>query len=167
MAVELSSQYKYSGRGPFDAKSLVKTYVDLINENTWLSESNKLAAYNGMIVAVWLDKEDPTRNGIYFLQDPNVTSTIKAPDVTNPNNWIKIGEQPDLSALESRVDALEKKEAVKTYGYRASFPVEGETGIMYIAVDEQKTYVWYNDAYLSVGGSDYEEPEIIYGGSAD
>ena len=40
---------------------------------------------------------------------------------------------------------------------------------MYVAADEQKTYVWFNNDYLIVGTADssYEEPEIIYGGSAD
>lgn len=166
MAIELSSQYLYSGRGPFDAKSLVKTYADLLNKDTWLSEANKIIAYNGMIVAVWLNKEDTSKNGIYFLQDPAVTSTIKSPDVTNPDNWIKIGEQPDLTALELRVEALENKELVKTYAYRNLFPAEGEAGIMYIAVDEKKSYIWFNDDYLPVSGDTYEEPTVINGGTA-
>ena len=38
---------------------------------------------------------------------------------------------------------------------------------MYVAVDEQKTYVWFDDAYVPVGGSDYEEPQVIHGGTAD
>jgi hypothetical protein len=34
MALEISNQYLYTGRGPFDAKSLVKTYAELLLEET-------------------------------------------------------------------------------------------------------------------------------------
>jgi hypothetical protein len=37
---------------------------------------------------------------------------------------------------------------------------------MYIAADEGKTYIWFNDDYLPVGGGDYEEPTTIYGGDS-
>ena len=67
MALEISNQYLYTGRGPFDTKSLVKTYAQLLSQQTWHSTADKVTAYNGMIVAVWLNKEDTTKNGIYFL----------------------------------------------------------------------------------------------------
>jgi hypothetical protein len=132
-----------------------------------------------MIVAVWLDKnEDKTlsdRNGIYFLFDPACTSTIKKPDVTNEANWHKIaevGNLPDkLAEIDARLTALEEKDgsdSVLTYGYRKDFPTVGEANKLYIAADEGISYVWFNDDYLPVsGGGEYEEPEIIYGGSAD
>lgn len=104
---EISGQYKYTGKGPVDAKSLVKTYADLLNEATWLSKSGSNIAYNGMIVAVWLNKDDPSKNGIYFLFDPACTTTIKNPDVTVEGNWHKLCELSDLSSLEDRISELE------------------------------------------------------------
>jgi hypothetical protein len=174
---EITSNYKYTGKGPVDAKQLVKTYTDMLSEATWLSDSGSNIAYNGMIVAVWLDKnEDKSlsdKNGIYFLFDPNCTTTIKKPDVTNEANWHRLDTTDlanSLSAIDERLTALEEQESdVITYGYRKDFPVKGELSKLYVAADEKKTYIWFNDDYLPVGGSDsdYEEPDIIYGGSAD
>lgn len=175
---EISGQYRYTGKGPVDAKQLIKTYGELLLESTWASTSGSNTAYNGMIVAVWLDKNaDKTlsdRNGIYFLFDPECTSTIKKPDVTDEANWHKIaevGNLPDkLAEIDARLTALEEKESsdsVITYGYRKDFPTGGQSGIMYVAIDEKKSYVWFNNDYIPVGGSEYEEPEVIHGGSAD
>lgn len=168
-----ADQLRFKGRGPLDAKSLVKTYADLLDSTTWTIEDN-LIAYNGMIVAVWLDKTAPANNGIYYLFDANVTSALKKPDVTNAANWHKISDKVDLSSieesienLESRVSALEEEDKLHTYGYRATFPEVGVDGHMYVAVDEKKTYVWFNNNYTPVGGSEYEEPAVIFGGSAD
>jgi hypothetical protein len=140
-----------------------------------------------MLTAVWLDKENSQlsdRNGLYLLFDPEVTSTRGAaaiPDTTKESNWHKICELSELDAfktqindtlanLADRIKALENKEPdVLTYGYRSGFPQKGETNKLYVAVDEGKTYVWINNDFLPVGGSgdSYEEPDIIYGGSAD
>jgi hypothetical protein len=177
-----SNQYKYSKRGPLDAKALVKTYAELLDQNTWLV-NDFMAAYNGMITAVWLNKDDISKNGIYFLFDPNATSAVKVPDVANEANWHKIAEVADiadftarlstietnLQDLDTRLTTLEDESDVITYGYRSGFPAEGEDGKLYVAADEKKSYVWFNGEYLLVSRSDssYEEPEIIYGGSAD
>jgi hypothetical protein len=108
MAVEISSQYKYTGRGPLDSKMLVKTYADLLNESTWLTEANKLSAYNGMIVAVWLNSDDISKNGVYFLHDSLVTNTFKAPDVTKEANWHKLSSLGESSNLDSALFATQE-----------------------------------------------------------
>ena len=179
----ISDQYKYTKRGPFDAKALVKTYAELLDPNTWIVSGTDVAAYNGMITSVWLNKDDSTKNGVYFLFDTAVTSALKVPDVTNEANWHKLAELSDitefstrlavieaeLEAVNARLDALEEDSDVLTFGYRAGFPSIGENNKLYIAVDEEKSYIWFNGAYLPVSGSgsEYEEPEVIYGGSAD
>ena len=96
--IKISNQYKYGGRGPFDAKALVKTYDNLLSESTWTVDG-ELTAYNGMITAVWLNKDDTSKNGIYFLYDPSVTTALKKPDVTNEDNWHKFAEVSDLTAM--------------------------------------------------------------------
>ena len=163
-------QLIYKGRGPLDARSVVKTYTDLTAAETWTYD-NTLVAYNGMLVAVYLDS-DSTKNGIYYLFDPAVTKPIDKPTVTNEDNWHKLSDADGLVdkliALSDRITALEEEESdVITYGYRTGFPATGEAGKLYVAADEQKSYVWFNDDYLPVsGGTDYEEPEIIYGGDS-
>jgi hypothetical protein len=171
MAVlQISNQYKYVGRGPFDAKTLVKTYSELTSKSTWtvLNDSGKEVnvAYNGMIVAVWLDKDNPDRNGIYYLHDPLVTSAVKSPDVTQDSNWSKISNSVDLSPIEERLEALETEEKVHTYGYKSLFPSNSEAkqNHLYVAANEGRTYVFFDNDYHVVGSS---EPDIIYGGSAN
>lgn len=184
--IDISNQYRYTGRGPFDAKSLIRTYNDLLKTETWTAKNNSnnqiSSAYNGMLVAVWLNKEDPDKNGIYFLFDPAVTSPLATPDVTNEANWHKLAEISELTSfanrlaelesefkdLDSRLTALEEDSDVITYGYRSLFPTPGEPNKLYVAADVGKSYIWFNNDYLPVGGdSTYEEPTVIYGGSAN
>jgi hypothetical protein len=109
MAVITSSnQYKYTGRGPLDTKALVKTFDELIDINTWLSDYSVLVAYNGMVTSVWKDS-DSSKNGVYVLHDPLVTSVLQAPDVTNPDNWHKIAEVSDLASFVEKLSLFESK----------------------------------------------------------
>lgn len=108
MAIISPDQYKYSGKGPLDAKELVKTYAELLNPDTWLI-SGKTTAYNGMVTSVWLNKEDTTKNGVYFLFDPAVTSALKTPDVTNESNWHKLMELSDISEFTNRLTTIESE----------------------------------------------------------
>lgn len=168
-----SNQYKFTGKGPVDSKTLVKTYANLLAENTWQEDGANIA-YNGMIVAVWLNKDDTAKNGIYFLFDPECTSTLKNPDVTNEANWHKLADADGLvdklSLIDDRLTALEEKESdVVTYGYRSGFPTTGEANKLYVAADEGKSYIWFDNDYLPVSGgaSSDSEYDIIYGGSAE
>ena len=93
MAKDISTQYIYSGKGPFDAKALVKTHSALLEDTTWTIQvdgNDVFVAYNGMIVSVWGDTAE--NNGVYYLQDSAVTTTLGKPDVTNSANWHKLGE---------------------------------------------------------------------------
>ena len=176
----LDTNYDLSIRKPLDARSLVPAYESLTLKSNWLNDAGKIIAYNGMIVAV-ANTDDASKNGLYFLFDPDCTSKLKSPDVENVANWIKVGETSDigdfttrltkieteLDSIKDRLDALEEKGSdVETWGYRALFPETGEANKLYVAADEGKTYIWFNDEYMSVGG-DSEQPEIIFGGTAD
>lgn len=182
--IEISNQYKYSGKGPVDSKSLVKTFNDLCATDTWTSESGANTAYNGMIVAVWLDKDATSKeltdkNGLYILFDAQVTTTLKKPDVTVPSNWHKMCELSDIQGVASqlttlsnaiddladRVSAIEDKSDIVVKDTRQSFPETGEPNTLYVDLNGGKTYVWAMGTYIPVGGA--EEPSIIHGGSAD
>ena len=179
-----SDQILYTGRGPLDSKSLVKTYADLFKTSTWTTQVNNtdtFTAYNGMVVAVWLNKDDTSKNGIYFLHDPAVTSVIKKPDVTNEANWHKIGGLSDLPGLAEQVTAIQNElnnvksdidelqdAATVVVDTKENLPLEGISGKLYIVTADAATFVWHNNGYLSVGdGSDHdhdEEIQIIMGG---
>ena len=178
MAIQSSTnQYRTKGKSPLDAKALVKTYADLLNPATWTVDGT-MSAYNGMITAVWLNLTDATQNGIYFLHDPNVTSTRGTPDVANKANWHKLGGidnlpgladqisaiQNDLEKVKSDVDELQDSATV-VMEFRSQFPETGLPGKIYVAMKEATTYVWYNGDYLPVGdGGDNDEIQIISGG---
>lgn len=101
-----SNQYKFGGRGPLDAKALVKTYAELLDVDAWTVDGT-LVAYNGMITAVWLNKDDTSKNGIYFLFDSTVTSAVKKPDVTNEANWHKLSDIDSLSGLTDQITSIQ------------------------------------------------------------
>ena len=56
MAIAIKKdQSVYSGKGPLDSKSLVKTYTELVSTATWTQKvdgEDVFVAYNGMVVAV-------------------------------------------------------------------------------------------------------------------
>ena len=96
------TQYKYTGKGPFDVKSLVSTYDKLLLEDTWGGY-----AYNGMVVGVGLNTADLTKNGIYYLYDSTVKNALGIPDVKNEANWHKLGTLAEIDAIAERVTSLE------------------------------------------------------------
>jgi hypothetical protein len=55
-----------------------------------------------MLVAVYLDKAESAlsnKNGLYYLFDPQATTAIKKPDVTQDENWHKLGGFEDFQSL--------------------------------------------------------------------
>lgn len=103
----MSSNYEVSIKKPLDARSLVSDYEALLLKSNWVSSTNKPIAYNGMIVAV-ANTSDTSKNGLYFLFDPNCTSALKSPDVTIADNWIKIGETSEINDFVSRLNNIEQ-----------------------------------------------------------
>ena len=133
MALPISEQYLYTSRGPFDAKALVKTYADLLDKAKWTTDGTadgNLVAYNGMVTAVWLNKNDTSKNGLYYLFDPSVTTALKKPDVTNEANWHKLCDISSFKELEAQVTALE----LQAEGLAAAV-VENNNNITTLAAD--------------------------------
>ena len=100
-----ADQYKYTGRGPLDSKALVKTYTELFNAESWTVDE-KIIAYNGMITAVWLNKDDVSKNGVYFLYDSSVTKALQVPDFTVESNWHKLCDISSVEGINSQVAEL-------------------------------------------------------------
>lgn len=185
--IESSNQFRYTSKGPVDSKMLVKTYNELLDTATWTTSTGSIVAYNGMIVSVWLNKDDATKNGVYYLFDPNCNTTLKKPDVTLDDNWHKLDGSADITeyieriqAIESRLDSIEEeleKDHTHSYGYRSDFPTIGELNHIYIANDQKRTYIYTSEGYLPIADqfdmTDHDNnPEtadvrIIYGGSAN
>ena len=104
----IADQYLTKNMGPLASKMLVKTYDELLDKNTWIADG-KVTAYNGMLVAVWLNKKDPSRNGVYLLQDPNITSALKYEerlDVTQEAHWHKLTSLEDLANYAKTSDVV-------------------------------------------------------------
>lgn len=118
MAVIKKEQLLYTGRGPLDSRSLVTKYDDLFKDTTWKKSikaedgttQEVCIAHNGMIVAVWRNTADTTKNGIYFLHDTNVVKTTVDPDYTKVENWHRLdkSDNGDISEVISRLTALEE-----------------------------------------------------------
>lgn len=104
MAIGNSNQYYYKGRGPFDVRATVSNLADLTNITTWEKYGNYV--YNGMVVGVSYDTTI-TNRGVYVFNDPTVSGSFKAPDVTNIDNWHKLCELDELDSLVERISALE------------------------------------------------------------
>ena len=100
--IKTSNQQLYTGKNPLDYKALVQTYNNLIREETWTIDG-AFVAYNGMITAVWKDS-DITKNGVYFLYDPDVKSTRGTPKVANESNWHKFADLSDIETLSNKID---------------------------------------------------------------
>ena len=175
--IKSADQFVYSGKGPLDSKTLIKTYAELLDTTTWTLDG-KIVAYNGMLTAVWLNKDDTTKNGIYFLHDAACTSALKVPDVTNEANWHKLGGidnlpgladqiasiQSDLDKLHADVTELQESATVVVDHYN-DLPTEGDFGRLYIVTEDATTYVWHNGRYLLVGdGADDSDIQYIIGG---
>lgn len=174
------SNYEVRVRKPLDARSIVQTYADLTTESNWIASNGTPVAYNGMIVAVWLDP-NPALNGIYFLHDSTVTNLKAAPKTAIEANWHRLGGINDLPGLNEQISAIQEElEAVKSdidelqdsatviVNTFEALPKPGAAGKIYVVTEDAMMYVWYNNDYLPVGdgGGDAEEIQIIHGGRA-
>ena len=94
------------------------------------------------------------------LHHINDASSFDPTEMQNDINNIK----KDIADLETKVNQAHGSVTVKSYG---ELPDVGSADIVYIIEDENAIYRWdaTNSKYFSVG-RDYNEIEVIYGGSA-
>lgn len=71
------------------------------------------------------------------------------------------------SNIESGLDSVIEvsKNAIKRYASKSEFPNVGDDNILYIALDENSSYIWKDNKYVCIG-RDYTEIEQINGGGA-
>ena len=196
-SISFSSNYEASISKPMDARMLVPSYEDLLDNNNWITSKETPCCFNGMLVAV-ANTKDTSKNGLYMLFDG---TNARKPDVTVETNWIKIGETSDISdfvsriqtiessiaeitsditALDARVSELERlhnEDNVERFGYRNMFPAVGVLNRIYIANDEKRTYIYTTEGYIHIADQfdtiDHDEDEntpevrIIFGGTAE
>ena len=109
-------------------------------------------------------------NGWYLTTDTaEVFVALRQADDTlelKKINDIDFNSDIDLEEFDNRLSVLENEQKVHTYGYRVNFPSSGQEGHVYVAVDEKISYVWFNNEYVPLE-SGYEEPQVIFGGTAD
>lgn len=133
----LSSQYAYNSNGPFDAKMLVGTTEELYSPATWQNKEGENLAYNGMIVAVWRERnENAYKNGIYLLHDGKAnnkflidTTDITRSTISKPESWHKIGDlNTDIDVIKSHITRVEEilngKEAIGEEGTEGYQPAQ-------------------------------------------
>lgn len=175
-----STSYEVKTRKPLDARSLVQYYSDLTTTSNWYTTDGAPIAYNGMIVAVWMDP-NPDLNGVYFLHDSKVTGLKAVPDTAIAENWHRLGGISSLPGLAEQVAGLKgdldqvkadvkdlQDSATVVKDTKEEFPEAGLPGKIYVATNEAMTYVWYNNAYMPVGDGDSDddtiEIQVISGG---
>ena len=192
----VTTNYEVTVKKPFDARSLVPSYEDLLLKDNWVkSGTTQVIAYNGMLVSV-ANTTDVSKNGLYFLFDVNCTTALKSPDVTKEANWIKIGENSDISefverlssiesqlasvedrltSLDNRLDAVEASieeggastPSTVTVNKFSELPEIGEENIVYIVEEENATYRWEADTSKYLCiGRETPVIQIICGGNA-
>lgn len=140
-----------------DFKILRGNKENLIDEN-----GNSKLPEEKLVNGYWYLTNDTAE--VYVCLEIDGQLTLKKINECNVST-----DLPDFDSFERRLEAIEAEEKIHTYGYRTGFPSVGVYGHMYAAVDEQKTYVWFNNEYVLVGdvSADSEGPDVIFGGTAD
>ena len=129
----ISTQYLYTGKGPFDAKQLVQTLQKLLDPTSYGNYP-----YNGMIVGVGLDPT-PTNNGVYYLYDETVKNSRGTPDVTKRENWFKLPTIEDINVAVNNSNHLTKE-------------VDTENNLIKLDGSEEFTSAQANVIYLKYSG---------------
>lgn len=134
------------------------------NKNTLIDE-------NG----VALIPEEKLVNGYWYLTN-DTAEVFVCLEIDGHKKLKKINEcgtdtewdEIRIEDIENRLSTLENQESdVLTYASFGAFPTTGRTNTLYVDTATQKSYVWLNNEYVPMSGSEYVEPAIIFGGTAD
>src|ERR1035437_5528671 len=84
----ISANFEPLVKAPYDARSKVNLYSDLIDPSIWADPNGNVWLYDGAIVSVSNDI-DSSKNGLYFLANSS--------SYTVTNSWTKIIFNKDIS----------------------------------------------------------------------
>ena len=134
------------------------------NKNTLINENGiPLIPEDKLVNGYWYLTNDTAEVYVCLEIDGQLTlKKINECDASAELDEIRIDD------IENRLAALEEKDSdVLTYASFNVFPATGQANTLYVDTTTQKSYIWLNSKYTPVGGSEYEEPDIIFGGTAD
>lgn len=133
---------------------------------------NTLIDENGVV----LIPESKLVNGYWYLTNDTAEVFVCLPDIDGNLTLKKINDCSDsewdeirIEDIETRLTALEQQGSdVLTLTNYDSFPRPGRANVLYVDTSTQMSYIWSTDDYVIVGGDvAYEEPEVIFGGTAE
>lgn len=112
-SIKFPSALKPTGAQPLDDRTIVKTFNDLLDENTFIIDGAS-AAYPGMSVTVIDENKTYILKGVHPLDDNGVEIEDEwiASDLKIAENWVPAGSSDlsgELAGINSRVDGLEDR----------------------------------------------------------
>lgn len=133
------------------------------NKNTLIDENGVVLIPDKLVNGYWYLTNDTAEVFVCLEVDGHPTLR-KINDCTSDNDW----DEVRIEDIEARLTALEEQGSdVLTYASFEAFPITGRPNTLYVDTATQKSYIWINSNYAPVGGSEYEEPAVIFGGTAD
>jgi hypothetical protein len=160
-AVNVTTNYEVQVKKPFDARTVVPTYADLLLVDNWYKKgTTSIIAYNGLPVSV-VDTSDTSKNGLYILFDPACTTSLKSPDVTKEENWHKLAEDADLAdyvdteTLTAVLAPYAKASEVVASSDFNNFKVSSEAAILAASTEiAKKVDIATLDSYYKISDAD-------------
>lgn len=185
----IESIYDPQQRKPFDSRQLVTKREDLINPSIWVPQGmTQQMNYNGLITAV-SNNSDKTHNGVYVLVDRTritdenysayQSAVTSGEDTTDYfSMWLKLADldevvelQSEIEELRNTVENLEPSSASSILNFNefSQFPTVGDPNTLYVALDQNASYLFVEGQYVCVGRGDasINDIEVIHGGYAN
>lgn len=112
-SIKFPSALKPTGAQPLDDRTVVKTFNDLLDVNTFTIDGAS-AAYPGMRVTVIDENKIYVLKGILAIDENGepIEGEWKASDHTQSDNWVAVGTDEstgDFDSISGRVDDLEER----------------------------------------------------------
>lgn len=135
------------------------------NKDTLIDENGvALIPSDKLVNGYWYLTNDTAE--VFVCLDINGKLELKKINDCSGSEW----DELRIEDIESRLTKLEEQGSdVLTLTNRAAFPETGRSNVIYVDTETQLTYIWLDTDYVPVGGGEggYEEPDIVYGGSAE
>lgn len=140
-----------------DFKILRGSKDTLIDEN-----GNSLIPESKLVNGYWYLTNDTAE--VYVCLEIDGNLKLKKINDCSDHDW----DELRIENIETRLEQLEEQGPdVLTLTNRAAFPATGRSNVLYVDTETQQSYIWINNDYVPVSGGNYQDPDIIYGGSAE